>query len=61
MKPDKQTKAGVSTPSPSRGGPGWGWGSAKDGRKGPVSPIPLPSSPLKGEAVVGEAFHGVEA
>jgi butyryl-CoA dehydrogenase len=38
-------------PSPSRGGPGWGWGSS------PIAPnpIPLPTSPLKGERLeIGE-------
>ena len=38
-------------PSPSRGGPGWGWVE----RLGSVYPIPLPTSPLKGEENFGAA------
>ena len=34
-----------SIPSPSRGGPGWGWGAPRISH----IPIPLPASPLKGE------------
>ena len=51
LPPAARPTAELSTPSPSRGGLGWGWGkrAVEHLRNIRFLPIPLPTSPLKGE------------
>jgi hypothetical protein len=50
----------LTTPSPSRGGSGWGWVFRSTCIHPPGKhPIPLPASPLKGEEVIFPAHRGL--